>query len=156
MTAIATRYTMPEGEITSWDVVQECAGHKLAKEFAREWTVDHDCATAVLRLGFTGGIREAGRLGKVIYAHSLTQAYICEFTKDIATRSEITEETVLELLMAEATDKGFGSSAPARVAALKTLKKHFDDLKKLNGFDDDEEGEPVVNIFLTTEQPTPA
>lgn len=150
MKSTECRYTMPPGEITGWDVVQECQGYQLAKDFARQWLVDHDPGMSVVRLGFSGTHKEAQKLGHTIYGHHLTQSFIREETKNFAKKHKIDEPTILEMLMDEAKDKGFGSNQGARVRALSTLLTHIAPPKKEAG--DDPDDMPVVNVFLNTKQ----
>lgn len=150
MTANSQRYTMPPGDKAGWDVVEECQGYQLARDFSREWMVDNDPGTAVMRLGFTGSVKEAKRLGHMLYGHELVQAFICQETKNFQKKHNADEETILEMLMAEAHDKGWASSQMGRVRALATVLNHIKPKGKNSEADDLGNNLPTVNVYLST------
>lgn len=146
------RFTMPPGSPDTWDAVQEIHAHWLAKEFAREWMVDHSNLESVRRLGFNGNRTVAINLGAALYGHAMVQAHIAEFTKDFQKTRDVDEETVLELLMLEAQARGVDCTQSGRVAALKILLNYLAPAKVrekvLTGGGDDEDDTPIVNIHL--------
>lgn len=129
MTPLVQRFQMPEGDPSTWDLVEECEAYELAREFAREWLVDRNPAMAMLRLGFEGDMLEADEAGSYLRRHRIVQDYILKFMADFRKSVGLTNDHLLALLHGEAVDRGYGATGGSRVRAILAMRDIFKEVE---------------------------
>jgi phage terminase small subunit len=93
------------------------------QRFIVEYTVDLNAAAAARRAGYSSRTAEA--IGSRLLRNVKVAAAVCAALAERAERADLDAEYVLRRLMAEANDRGRGSSHAGRVRALEPLGKHL-------------------------------
>lgn len=85
------------------------------QEFAKNYLIDCCHMTAAIRMG--ADPEDAGRIGRELLNDPITLAAIQAYSSRIEKDKIVTRERIMMGLFEEANNRGFGSSASARVAA---------------------------------------
>lgn len=134
-------FKMPKGESEDWDVIEEAMAHRLAREFAYEFIVDEDHASAMQRIGCDEPTEVCDKLGKTLHKHPIVTEYIREALNCVCKQVKIDPDNILAMLMREATDKTFGSSQRGRIGALKEVREWWHLLNPIGSAPQEDNGE---------------
>lgn len=114
------RFSLPQGDYTTWDAKQAFEAELLAKLFANTYIRDFSPANAMLRLG-ARDLEHAHVSGTVIANHWLTQHYIRGLIDSFGDTGIVSAHSVSALLWRDASDFSPGANPMARVNAQKCL-----------------------------------